>query len=88
MWPNLQETADFVKFTEEIRNWKTHFFCAVHISLTSNRSSRPEMLLRISQNSQENTSVGVSFLIKPHVQGCNFIKKEETLRKVISSEFC
>ena len=28
MWPNSQETADLVKFTEEILNGKFHF-CAV-----------------------------------------------------------
>ena len=26
MWPNLQETADLVTFTEEILNGKLHFF--------------------------------------------------------------
>ena len=30
MWPNPQETADFVTFTEEIRNGKLQFF--VHCS--------------------------------------------------------
>ena len=27
MWPNLQETADFVTFTEEILYAKFHFLC-------------------------------------------------------------
>ena len=27
MWPNLQETADLVTFTEEILNGKLHFLC-------------------------------------------------------------
>ena len=27
MWPNLQENADLVTFTEEILNWKLHFSC-------------------------------------------------------------
>ena len=31
MWPNPQETADLVTFTEEILNEKLHF-CAVVIS--------------------------------------------------------
>ena len=30
MWPNPQETADLVTFTEEILNEKLHF-CAVHL---------------------------------------------------------
>ena len=29
MWPNPQETADLVTFTEEIFNGKLHFFCKV-----------------------------------------------------------
>ena len=27
MWPNPQETADLVTFTEEILNGKLHFLC-------------------------------------------------------------
>ena len=37
----------------------------------------------MSQNSQENTCVSVSFIIK----ACNFSKKE-TLTQVFSCEFC
>ena len=29
MWPNPQEAADLVTFTEEILNEKLHVFCAV-----------------------------------------------------------
>ena len=29
MWPNPQETADLVTFTEEILNEKFHFLCSV-----------------------------------------------------------
>ena len=29
MWPNPQETAELVTFTEEIRNGKLNFFCSV-----------------------------------------------------------
>ena len=29
MWPNPQETADLVTFTEEIPNEKLHFLCSV-----------------------------------------------------------
>ena len=29
MWPNLQETADLVTFTEEILNRKLHLLCSV-----------------------------------------------------------
>ena len=40
----------------------------------------------ISQNSQENSSARVSFLIKLEASACNFIKKE-TLVQVFSSDF-
>ena len=30
MWPNPQETADLVTFTEEILNGKLHFLCSVN----------------------------------------------------------
>ena len=46
-----------------------------------------KVFLEISQNSQENTCVRVSFLIKLQTQACNFIKKE-TLLQVFSCEFC
>ena len=48
------------------------------------RSSVKKVFLEISQNSQENTSARVSFLIK----ACNFIKKEYgTETMVAASEF-
>ena len=30
MWPNPQEAADLVTFTEEILNGKLHFLCSEH----------------------------------------------------------
>ena len=45
------------------------------------------MFLEISQNSQQNTSARVSFLIKLQAWACNFIKSE-TLTQVISFKFC
>ena len=67
---NLFINEDFSKETMELRK--------------QFRSSRPEVFLKISQNSQENTCARVSFLIK--LQACNFIKKE-TLAQVFSCEF-
>ena len=32
MWPNPQETADLVLFTEEIPNGKSPFLCSVNTS--------------------------------------------------------
>ena len=42
------------------------------------RSSIKKVILKISQNSQENTCVGVSISINLHVQACNFIKKGDS----------
>ena len=47
------------------------------------RCSVKKVFLETSQNSQENTCVRVSILIK----ACNFIKKE-SLAQVFSCEFC
>ena len=43
--------------------------------------------LKVSQNSQKNTRVGVSFSIKLQVSGSNFIKKENSTQ-VFFGEFC
>ena len=45
------------------------------------------VFLQFSQNSQENTCVRVSFLIKLQASVYNFIKKE-TLAQLFSCEFC
>ena len=45
------------------------------------------MFLEISQNSQENICVRVSFLRKLQAHPCNFVKKE-TLAQAFSFEFC
>ena len=50
------------------------------------RFSVKKMFLEISQNSLENTSARVSFLIKLQAWACNVIKKE-TLAQVFSCEF-
>ena len=35
MWPNPQETADLVTFTEGILNGKLHFLCSDHSSVAN-----------------------------------------------------
>ena len=59
-------------------------FISTSCSLFGN--SRPEALLKILQNSQENTSAKVSVLIKLQASACNIIKIE-TLAQV-SCDFC
>ena len=39
MWPNSQEAADLVTFTEEIPNGKLQFLCSVSIVLYPSDSS-------------------------------------------------
>ena len=46
------------------------------------------MFLDISQNSQENTSARVSFLIKLEARPACNLNKKETLAQVLSCEFC
>ena len=56
--------------------------------ITSHRKfSVGRLFLEISQNSQENTFVRVSFLIKLQATVCNFIKNK-TLAQVFFCEFC
>ena len=67
-------------------------FVSFMLSAVKNQKQPPEMLCeesvhRISQNSQKNARVRVSFLIKLQSETCNFIKKE-TLALVFSCEFC
>ena len=73
-WPVLRlkgrtKTYCYKKFYRTVARW-----CSVK-----------KLLLEISRNSQENTCVRVSFLIKLH-EACNFIKKK-TLVQVFSCEF-
>ena len=51
------------------------------------RGSVKKVFLEISQNSQENICVGVSFLKKLQAEACNLINKE-TLALVPSCKFC
>ena len=81
-------------WTDSILKAKFHLeWQDVYSSLKSriDRSSRPEVffkkvLLKFSQNSQENTCARVSFLIKLQASACNFLKKE-ALAQVFSCEF-
>ena len=64
------------------------FFCLyINGESVSRRCSVKKVLLEISQNSQENISARVTFLINLQAKACNFIKKE-TLAQVFSCEFC
>ena len=44
MWTNPQETADLIKFTEEILNGKLHFLCSVQRVVTSANNHTDVML--------------------------------------------
>ena len=43
MWPNLQETADLITFTEEILNGKHHFLCREYICWATFAGAQSEM---------------------------------------------
>ena len=71
----------------------------LHQEAVFRRCSVNKVFLEISQNSEENSCIRVSFLIKLQASACNFIKKEtlasacnfikkETLAQVFSCEFC
>ena len=54
MWPNPQETADLVAFTEEIFNEKYHFCAVLYLKKTKVGSMLKRISLkklRISENS-------------------------------------
>ena len=61
--------------------------CQISIQKQSPRGKKKKkVLLEILQNSQENSSARVSFLMKLQTEACNFIKKE-TMTQVFSCEF-
>ena len=68
MWPNPQETADLVTFTEEILNGKPHFFCSVP-SLDMILTDHHQVLMTIFSTFEEGkklkqTEVEVNIMIK------------------------
>ena len=66
--------------------FKEYFIDTLSKKLVNCRSRRPKVFLKNLQKSQENTCVGVSYLVKLQ-STCNFIKKE-TPKQVLSCEFC
>ena len=59
MWPNPQETADLVTFTEEIPYWKTSFFVQCILTI-------PSAIFR------ENYALSIGFKIRHLRQGVFF----------------
>ena len=70
--------AKLVTIIEEICNGKLQFLCSVESGIIrkSLKVFCKKVLLEISQNSQENTCVRVSFLIKLQVWGQNGEEKK------------
>ena len=66
--------------------FKEYFIDTLSKKLVNCRSRRSKVFLKILQKSQENTCVGVSYLVKLQ-STCNFIKKE-TPTQVLPCEFC
>ena len=71
--------------------WMMSHICHITLTLTveatMRRCSTKWVSYEISQNSQENSCTGVSFLIKQQTTAWNFIKKE-TLALLFSCEIC
>ena len=66
----------------------THFKPVFHcIETATRRCSVKKVFLKISQNSEKNTCVRLSFLISCRPKACNFIKKE-TPTQVFFCNFC
>ena len=59
-----------------------------HVEAVALRCSVKRLFLKISQNSQENTCVRVSFLIKLQAWGLINFNKKKTLAQVFFCEFC
>ena len=66
--------------------FKEYFIDTLSKKLVNYRSRRSKVFLKILQKSQENTCVGVSYLVKLQ-STCNFIKKE-TPTQALPCEFC
>ena len=72
-------------FLKAFENWNgklLRFFWSSHL-----RSSVKKGILKISQNSQESTCVGVSILINLHASSLQLYQKKETPTQVFSCEF-
>ena len=71
MWPNLQETANLVTFTEEILNGKLHFLCSEingFWRIPCQKINMYTMVLDIPK-SFRNFTVPLGFLIKDRSPG-------------------
>ena len=71
-----------MKITINILHLSAKIIYILHFSeAVAQRCSVKNVYFKISQNSQENTCVGVSFLIQVEADACNFIIKD-TLTQV------
>ena len=72
----------FLKALENRNGKLLRFFWSSYL-----RSSVKNGILKISQNSQENTCGGVSILINLHAPGLQFYQKKDTPTQVFSCQF-
>ena len=61
MWPNRQETADLVTFTEQVLNGELHF-CAVN----------PYAISFLLKSKTSNSDLFINFLFCPATKSCYF----------------
>ena len=65
MSPNPQETADLVKFTEEILNGKLHFLCSAHEKYFV---VVPPLIMQDSWSLRKILTYEIKFLRKPYLK--------------------
>ena len=72
--------ASWVEFHNilEIREVISVYINSPHTEADTGRVLLKKVLLKISENSQENTCVGVSFLIKLQVSGLQLYRKRDS----------
>ena len=72
---NSQANADLLTFTKGVINGNLHYlYSGKHPEAVAPSCSVKKVFLEISQNSQENTCVRPSFLIKLQAKACNLLK--------------
>ena len=53
MWPNPQETAELVSFTDEILNGKLHFLCSDFEAMSLLKNKNTQLRLKFSGFNQK-----------------------------------
>ena len=74
MWPNPQEVADLVIFTEEILNGKLHFLCSATV----------KVIYWVCMNVLLTFNLGRVFTVKPYFEFCQTFKMKLFVKTINS----